>query len=482
MNAYPFSRFLLPLFIFAISSLLAGQPERADQVGQSLRGDLIEEGTPLWSIVDRMNTYNTPGASLAIVEDFELAAAKSFGLISARGNGRITTDTRFQAASISKVVNAVGVMRLVEEGVLDLDQDVNELLQSWQIPKSAKYPDAVITPRMLLAHIAGLSAHGFGGYATGEGLPNPVDILDKAKDVNSDRVRIIKEPGKSFKYSGGGTTILQVLVEDLTGKAYPAYIQGAVFQPLGMTNSFYSVNQKGKEDQLATAHFANGKPLKNKYQHYPESAAAGVWTTPTDLSKLMIDLMLSMRGDADHLLKPATVQDMITPSVEGENNALGLFIRKRGNQVFFEHGGSNEGFKAQFIGNIKTGQGAIVMTNGEQYDLVPEVINAVATVFEWADWFGPESTVPKDLMIDKKQWKIYSGSYLSTSDQPTTLDISVKKGRLMASRPKAFSFQLIPITPTKYLAKGASPTVTVEFMPDGTMQVKQAEVVVFRKQ
>lgn len=452
-----------------------------DRITQSLRGELIKEGAPLWTLSERMQAHNTPAISIAVVDNFELAAAKSFGLVSAKGKASVTTDTRFQAASISKVVNAVGVLRLVEKGKLDLDENVNNLLTSWQIPGAKEYPDAEITTRMLLAHIAGLSAHGFGGYATADKLPSITDILDKGPGVNSNAVRIIKKPGESFKYSGGGTTIVQLLVEEITGLPYEDYIQKTVFTPLNMTSSFYSVNQRGKEDLLATAHYFNGKPRKNLYQHYPESAAAGVWTTPTDLSKLMIDLMLSGRGEKGHLLQPETVREMLTPPITGENNALGLFISQKGESVYFEHGGSNEGFKAQFIGNLTTGKGAIVMTNGEQYDLIDQVINAVATVYDWEGWFPPESTIPKDLVIDKRLWKSYKGRYRSETDEPSVLDISIKKGKLIASRPQAFSLELVPVSATKYLAKGASPTVTIEFMPDGTMQVKQGEVVVFRK-
>ncbi len=473
-------RLLVLLLLF--TSALSAQLQKMDRVPKCLRGELVEEGAPLWALSERMKAMNTPGVSIAVVDNFALAGAAGFGLVSAKGKAPITTDTRFQAASISKVVNAVGVMRLVEMGKLDLDQDVNELLTSWQIPASNKFPDAVITTRMLLAHIAGLSAHGFGGYATGEDLPELTDILNKGKGVNSTAVKIIKAPGTSFKYSGGGTTIVQLLIEDLTGQAFEDYIQTTVFDPLGMTQSFYSVNQQGKEDLLATAHLFNGKPLKNKYQHYPESAAAGVWTTPTDLSKLMIDLMLTMRGDEGHLLQPATVKEMMTPPLAGETNALGVFVVKKGDNVYFDHSGSNEGFKAQFIGNAATGKGTIVMTNGEQYNIVGEVVNAVATVYEWEDWFGPDSTIPKNLAIDKTVWKNYEGSYLSETAQPKVLDISIKKGKLFASRPRAFSLELVAISETKYLAKGANPTVTFEFMPDGSIKAVQGEAVIFRKQ
>lgn len=476
-HSAPSSIFTFLIAVFTIANLGA-------QAGltESLRPDIVTEGDPLFSLTERMRDYNTPGLSLAVVDNFKLVDQEGYGLVAAGRNNAVSTETVFQAASISKLVNAVGIIRLVEKGELNLDQDVNQLLKSWKIPASKDYPNAVITTRMLLSHIAGLSTHGFGGYVSAEGLPSPTHILNKAKGVNSDAVRIIQEPGKAFRYSGGGIVITQLLVEDITGQPYEQYLQEEVLQPLGMSNSFYSVNQSGRESQLATAHLANGKALKNAYQYYPESAPAGLWTTPGDLGQLMIDLMLSLRGDEGRLLQPTSVSEMLVSPIEGQNNGLGLFIRTKGEQLFFEHSGSNEGFKAQFIGNTETGQGAIVMTNGEQFGLLEEVVNAVATVFEWESWFGEESTIPKNLKIDQSQWKAYAGHYVSTEDPASTFDISRKKGDLIMSRPESWKLSLLPIGQTKYLLKGAQPAVTVEFMPDGTLRVTQGKVTVFRKE
>lgn len=472
---------LFTLLLFGSLTSLFAQAPTVDQVVEALRPDVIREGAPYLKLAERMGHYKTPGVSFAVVNDFALAGTSAYGKVDAKRPDAVAGETRFQAASISKIVNAVGIMRLVETGRLDLDQDVNELLSSWQIPPSPDYPGAVITVRMLLSHTAGLSAHGFGGYAAPDGLPSVVEILNKSSGVNSDKVRIIKQPGESFKYSGGGTTITQLLIEDLTGKSYTEYMQQAVLTPLGMNNSFYSVDQKGKEALLATAHFANGKPLKNNYQHYPESGAAGLWTTPTDLSKLMINLMLSLKGETGKLLSPATVEAMLVPPVEGENNALGLFLRPKGDQVYFEHGGSNEGFKALFIGNVKSGQGAVVMTNAEQYDLIPEILNGIATVFAWPEWFGPNSTVP-DVTIDKNAWKGYKGRYVGEEDASKLLDFTVKKGQFRISRPGQWNLALVPVTQTKYLVKGATPSVTVAFLADGRLEVVQGETTYFRKQ
>ncbi len=456
--------------------------DKTDQIAQNLRPDIIREGDAPMTLAHRMNNYNVPGVSIAVVQDFQLVGVKAYGVKEAGAPAAIIPETPFQSASISKLVNAVGLMRLVEEGKLDLDQNVNDILKSWQIPPSSKFPDAIITPRMILSHSAGLSNHGFDGYKSAEGLPTLLDILTTQKGVKADPLEIILEPGTTFKYSGGGTLLTQLMIEEISGKSYPEYMQEAVLQPLGMTNSFYSVNQAGREDQLATAHFANGKPLKNKYQHYPESAAGGLWSTPTDLSKMMIDLMLAFNGQEGRLLKPETAKAMLVPTEASGNCALGIFLNDKNGHLYFGHSGSNEGFMADFVGSTTNGNGAIVMQNGERFDLIPEVINSIATVYEWDNWFSPESTLPANVNVDKSLWKAYQGHYVSEKNKAKTFDVKVKKGELIMSRPGAWSLPLIPSGSNKYLLKGASPTVTVEFMGEGELQVTQGEMTIFRKE
>lgn len=462
--------------------LLMAQPAPLEKATASLRPDIVVAGAPLWSLSGRMAHYNVPGVSIAVVQDFKLVAAGAYGKIQANKPEQPTTETAFQAASISKLVNAIGVMKLVEAGKLDLDRDINKILTTWQLPPSPQYPSDTVTMRMLLSHTAGLSAHGFGGYQSAEGLPSITEILDKAPGVNSDAVRVIQRPGESFQYSGGGTVITQLIVEELSRMPYEQYMQETVLRPLGMTNSFYSVNQQGRERNLATAHWSSGKPLKNSYQYYPESAAAGLWTTPTDLSKVMIDLMLAFKGEAGRLLRPATARAMLVPPNDGENNALGLFLEDKNGQVYFNHGGSNEGFKANFIGSTTAGYGAVIMHNGEQFDLIPEILNGIAVAYAWPDWFNPANTIPADFRVDKAGWKALTGQYVNEADPSNAFAISTKKGKLMMSRPKAWNLELIATAENTYLLKGASPQVFVEFLADGRLKVTQGEVSYYRKE
>ncbi|MEL7159598.1 MAG: serine hydrolase domain-containing protein [Bacteroidota bacterium] len=461
------------LLLFLLLGQLSAQTDKLAEVERSLRPDLIVEGEPLWTLAARMENHEIPGLSLAVVDDFALAVTKSYGKRQVDERDPVTTETVFQAASISKLVNAVGILKLVEAGQLDLDRDVNDYLTSWKLAPNADFPDAVVTTRMLLAHTAGLTSHGFGGYKTGEDLPTTTEILSKGPGVNSERVKIFKQPGVSFKYSGGGTTITQLLVEDLTGLPYPQYVREQVLQPLKMIHSFYSVNQAGKEDRLATAHLGNGKPLKNKYQHYPESAAAGLWTTPSDLSKLMIELMRAMRGDADRILLPATVRAMTVPPTEDGNSGLGMFVREKQGHVYFDHGGSNRGFRAFFIGSTTSGDGAVVMVNSSRFDLIPEVLNAIALTYDWPGWFGPDNTLSRDFTPDKSAWKSYPGHYVSEGEGATFVDVSLKKGRLIVSRGKEWKIPLVPLSRNRFLFKNASPAATVVFPEDGLIEVTQ---------
>ena len=186
-----FLRFNFSLVLLLVTFFVSGQEENMRAFEQSLRPEVVFEDEPLLSLSSQMKAHNTPALSVATVEGYKVSWASAYGNYSAESDKQVTKQTAFQSASISKFVNAIGVMKLVERGLLDLDKDIHEYMKSWKIPPSDKFPNAVITTRMLLAHTAGLSTHGFGGYKSGEGLPSLIDILEKGSGVNSDKLRRI---------------------------------------------------------------------------------------------------------------------------------------------------------------------------------------------------------------------------------------------------------------------------------------------------
>ncbi|MCH5719060.1 serine hydrolase domain-containing protein [Niabella hibiscisoli] len=255
------------------------------------------DAVPDLNLEQRMKEIGIKGLSIAVIKNYQIHWAKGYGWADEASKRKVTPDTRFQAASISKSLNSMGILKLVEEKKIDPRADINTLLKSWQFPYDSNSGKTKINIYQLLSHTAGLSVHGFPGYERGTELPTLPQILDGRSPANTKAVRSLFEPGTKVQYSGGGTTLSQLIVEDITGQPYEKYMKEAVLQPLGMAHS--SFEQPISDTlNLATGYYANGKPVTGKYHVYPEQAAAGLWTTPTDLAKYIIECQLAIKGDS----------------------------------------------------------------------------------------------------------------------------------------------------------------------------------------
>src|SRR5688572_931570 len=247
-------------------------------------------------LADRMAFHKVPGVSIAVINEGKLEWAKGYGVLESGSAQAVTADTLFQAASISKPVAAMAALALVEQGKLGLDEDVNLKLTSWRVPDNNFTRTEKVTLRRLLSHSAGLTIHGFPGYSANASIPTLQQILDGQKPANTKAIRVDVLPGKQFRYSGGGYTVLQQLMIDVTGRSFPDLLQDLVLRKIGMSRStFIQPLPKDLESNAANAH-EEGKAIKGRWHSYPEMAAAGLWTTPTDLALFAIDVMESAQG------------------------------------------------------------------------------------------------------------------------------------------------------------------------------------------
>jgi CubicO group peptidase (beta-lactamase class C family) len=335
-----------------------------------------------YTLRDRMEKYRVPGVSLAVVEGGAIAWVGAYGVVEVGISEPVTPETLFQAASISKPVAALAALRLVEEGVLELDAPVNRYLRGWQIPDNGFTEGRPVTLRHLLTHTGGLTVHGFPGYAPGLPTPSVVAILDGAPPANTGPVRVDTLPGSLWRYSGGGYTILQKVLEDVTGKPFPTLLRELVLDPVGMTLSSYDQPLTPERQRYASrGHLSAGTPVEEGWHLYPEMAAAGLWTNATELARLALEVQAAWRGEAGRILSPDMARAMLTPG-PGEWG-LGFTISQEG-APRFAHGGSNHGFKAQFMAFREEGRGVVVMTNGDQGTrLAQEIVQAVAEVYGW---------------------------------------------------------------------------------------------------
>ena len=351
-------------------------------VENNLTGIDGTEKDSAWNILSRMKHYKIKGVSVAVIHNYKIEWTKCYGWADQKARIPVSPETRFQAASISKSLNGVGVLRLAQENKLNLQADINQYLTSWKFPYDAKSKGKKISTVELLSHTAGLNVHGFEGYHMGATLPTIVQILNGQPPANSDAIRSMIEPGLRSEYSGGGITISQLIVTDITRIPYAQFMKDEVLTPLGMMGSSYEQPAKIDSNLLATGYRDNGDEIPGKYHVYPEQAAAGLWTTPTDLSKYIIETQLAWEGKSAKVLNQTMTHLRLTPSGDA-HAALGVFIDSSGGAVYFQHGGANEGFRCQYSGSLSGGDGLVIMINSDNGAIIPEIVNSISRVHHW---------------------------------------------------------------------------------------------------
>jgi CubicO group peptidase (beta-lactamase class C family) len=275
-------------------------------------------------------------------------------------------------------------MRLVEAGKLSLDEDVNRYLKSWKVPDSEFTRRRPVTLRALLSHTSGTGdGFGFPGYHPSAERPTLVQILNGEKPSNVGRVFWERPPFTAFKYSGGGTVIVQLLLTDTLGKPFHELMRELVLEPVGMSNSTFEQPLPPQRDaHAARAHDGRGRAMDTKWHVYPEQAPAGLWTTPTDLAKLAIEVQKALRGDSK-VLSRAAAQEMVTPVGSGPY-AVGFGIERRNEGWYFGHGGSNWGFQCNLQAHRLKGYGFVIMTNSDGGGrLNAEVEGRIAAAYDW---------------------------------------------------------------------------------------------------
>ncbi|MEL6304938.1 MAG: serine hydrolase domain-containing protein, partial [Bacteroidota bacterium] len=304
------------------------------------------------NILKRLEKYKIPGASVAVVHNGKLDWSKSYGVTQIGSTDSVTTQTLFQCASIGKMITAIAALQLVDDGLIDLDEPVNNKLKQWKIPENEKTATKPVTLRHLLSHSAGLTDdYGFLGYGPKDEIPSPVQILNETSPAKKTKsMKIQYEPGTIERYSGGGYLIIQLLIEDLSIMSFEEYVLHHILSPLKMNQTTYAPKPEIKKNvSIALGHNGNGKPLKNKkYNIYPEHAAAGPWTTAEDLAKFIIGIQNAYHGKDSTLATPSLVKEMLIPQIN--TRGIGANLRGVERVEAFWHSGQNLGYTSLLYG------------------------------------------------------------------------------------------------------------------------------------
>ncbi|MCC6425844.1 MAG: beta-lactamase family protein [Phycisphaerales bacterium] len=456
-----------------LTTTLPAQPTHDPRITKVLAGlrpgiEFTGETSPRWTLEERMKALHLPGLSLAVIDDGKIVWAQGFGLRDFTQTAPVDVYTLFQAASISKPIAAIGVMQLVKQGTLDLDTDINTYLKSWKLPPSEFTANKPVTLRHLLSHSAGLTVHGFAGYPLAPSYPTIQQVLDGVQPPSlSPAVRSERAPGEGFKYSGGGTTIAQLIVSDVTGRDPADFLDQTVLAPLGMKHSTY--HQPLPDTRAANAASAHTgpdtKPLEGRWHSYPMVFAAGLWTTPTDLCTMGLAVQRAAKDDAYGPLDPAIIHQMLT--VTAEPVGIGYFLAGTGDHQRFSHNGGNDGFLSTFEAYTRLGKGLAIMINadGPAGQILGELARAIKAEFNWPDT-DIRTITPAALTPAQVTW--LTGTYQLKHAPNVNLVISEENGALTMRTegiPQVESYSMVPTSPTTLIARDGRVDVRAEGDP-----------------
>jgi CubicO group peptidase (beta-lactamase class C family) len=471
INSLP-ARLTLAITIGVASSSINGAALGADSASeqhiqhllnafptQSVR--VVGEAEPTITLEARMAALKVPGVSLAYIHDGKIAWARGVG-VAKLGGPAVTPQTLFQAGSISKPVATMAVLRLVQSGKLDLDADVNRYLKSWKVPESSFTQTQKVTLRRLLTHTAGITVHGFPGYAADAAVPALVQVLSGERPANSPPILVDTIPGTAWRYSGGGFVITQQLLHDVTDKPFSDLMQDTVLRPVGMIHSTYQ--QPLPQSQLAdaaTPYERNGIPVAGGAHTYPEASAAGLWTTPSDLAQYAIEVQNALAGKSRTILSQSMARQMVKDGGLG-HWGLGLEVGGGPDHPYFTHGGSDAGFQSELVA-FDQGDGLVIMTNGDGgSQLATEIQRAVAEEYNWPEFQPKAHTL---IPVTPEVLDRYVGRY---QFNPEAIDTVTRRGdhlyMQISGQPE---YELFPEGPGTFFVKFTEAKFSFSMGPNG---------------
>ncbi|KAI8825716.1 beta-lactamase/transpeptidase-like protein [Fimicolochytrium jonesii] len=436
-------------------------------------------------IEKRLLAEIVPGFSLAVLNNYEVTWTKTYGVRdnSAYGAERkhVDSETLFQAASISKTLTAFAVLRLVDQGVLDLDKDVHTYLKKWKFPAGSP----TVTLRLLLSHRAGVNVSGYPGFARGNpDIPDIVTSLNGEGSTTTSKVVIDSVPGIAEKYSGGGYSVVQVVLEDVVGKPFDELMDELVLKPCGMHRSTFKLcTAEPPSDNTASGHMFGPASVGGGFLVYPEMAAAGLWTTPAELARFAMAIGQSVRqvlpsvveAEAAEdvvkfdgpLLSPSAAKEFITiPGMAGEHTgdskgmALGVNVAGRNERMRLSHAGGNHGFLSNMEINPFSGFGSVIMYNGhdESYSIRRQVISALGGIYKWPDTAESKDTsqnggAKTEEMAKEVDWNLLSGTYKTDENREIIVSADstcsfppFAKGPFTLKRKRDNKFEIVGLT------------------------------------
>jgi CubicO group peptidase (beta-lactamase class C family) len=420
------------------------------------------------ALADRLLFYKVPGVSIAALDRNEIEWARAYGERDAQTRQAMTTDTLLQGGAFSQMMTAAAALEFAENQQLDLDADIASLLKTWRLPPPASELRSKITPRALLTHSGGLSDQIFDGYAQDEPLPGFPQILDGERPAKNGPVWMTAQMTSTSRtrYSESGYVIFEQILRDLTGKPFATFMDESLMDRLGLKNTTFALPlPEAFKARASAGHLREGQPTPGLWNNYPEAAAKGLWTTPSDFAAFLADLLQAAAGTEGKVLSPEMARLMLSPQIEG--HSFGFLVDGRGADIHYSLRGKTRGFSCFMVVYPAKGQGAVIMTNSESGTLlIQEILCALSEAYGWADFRPEEKEV---LRLDPGTYQAYSGSY----------EVNPTYGLEVSLDDYALVIQPTGQAATKFYAEGQTlfystdPYVRIQFFKDRTGAVEK---------
>lgn len=444
--------------------------EARTQIEAELHPMVEIAGEPLESLAERMARLGIAQASVAVYRDGALDWAAAYGK-------NADTETLFQAASMSKVVAATGIATLAKQRGVSLDADITADLEG--IDLAALNPGSVpITLRGLLSHTNGATVRGFPGYPDAADLPTNFEVVAGSERSNTPPVVIEADGVGTFSYSGGGFQLAQLWAEQVSGESFAELMQRLVLEPVGMKRSTFAQPLTAEfvaAGNIGPAYAGDGSPVPGGWHTYPEQAAAGLWTTPTDFGRFVMALISAAKGDAGAGLDPAVVAEVIRPVAD--KYGLGVGVEVKDGITVLRHAGGNEGYRCYFEAFLEPGDAIITMSGSPRgMGFIADITRTAKRVYGW-----PVSapTVVERFAMEDEALAVFAGRYL-LPDGERSVEVFAAPPNLSVRTPNGTRATLVPIAADLFIDPDDGQEIRFATGEDGRMTLAAGEMILTR--
>jgi CubicO group peptidase (beta-lactamase class C family) len=364
-----------------------GAAERKIQLENSILGQVkfLGELENLSTIVDKMSTYQIQGLSLALINQGEIDWADIYQNTNSPKDPKLTCNSIFQAASLSKPVTFMAALRMHAAGEIDLDKNIQESLKDFEIPQGKQTAENPITFRNLFSHTSGINPGGYQGYARDLAMPSDLDVLRASEGVNSPAIEVVTVPNETLAYSGGGYTLAELALQDIFEDEFSNIMKSWMLEPAGMQNSEFTQPLADSEaNRVARGYDFSGKELDGGWRNHPEQAAAGLWSNATDLATFLIEIYKGYHGKSS-IFSQEDIKSIL--SDERDGHVYGFIVNRTDDDIALTHYGGNEGYRTGMTINLTSGKGLAYMINSDNgAPLGNELLLSASELYDWQNF------------------------------------------------------------------------------------------------